>query len=151
MRPRMMENDSVQAAPFFQQLSWMLWKNYRLKCRNWKSTVKELAFPIYTFALIALLKVAMNIDVGQDAVQEWDASPIQSLEKTRSGYVCTLNSDRGIVGTGTGKHIRDLEADVVYSERFGMLGKPQQGGQVASGGSCCLLISPANDDMVAKV
>lgn len=30
----------------------------RLKIRNWKATLKEIAFPIYTFMLISVLKCA---------------------------------------------------------------------------------------------
>ncbi|KAJ1493415.1 hypothetical protein T484DRAFT_1768470 [Baffinella frigidus] len=43
------------------QLGWLLWKNSRLKARNWKSTLKEVAFPLYTFGLVALLKISFNM------------------------------------------------------------------------------------------
>jgi hypothetical protein len=137
--------------PFFLQLGWMLWKNYRLKCRNWKSTLKELAFPIYTFALIALLKVAMNIDV-EDTVQEWDASPISSLDHTRSGYACRMIPDRSASDKAKGGIIRFLEGSD-YTGTFSMFGKSQPGspGQVADESSCRFLLSPATDHIVAKV
>jgi hypothetical protein len=42
------------------QLYWAVWKNLLLKRRNIRSTFKELAFPIYTFVLVSLLKVRIS-------------------------------------------------------------------------------------------
>lgn len=42
------------------QLYWAVWKNLLLKRRNVRSTFKELAFPIYTFVLVSLLKVGIS-------------------------------------------------------------------------------------------
>ena len=65
----------------------MLWKNFSLKRRNIKSTLKELLFPVYTFLLVSTLKMVVDIG-GQGERQRWEPMRIPSLARTPAAWQC---------------------------------------------------------------
>ena len=158
--------------PFWLQLRWMLFKNFRLKSRNWSTTLKELAFPIYTFALIAILKAVVSLDY-EDPIQVWTARPIIPLDSTRAGLSCAALSGRrgasrggsnaslqasgGMMGNDGRIDSNPSTESSIFSGFWGVsawglfsLGS-RRGVSVVAQSPCKLLLSPAADETVISI